>query len=157
MIFICSFHNFPVEAGMNTMLQNEKEIPKFMVRLPQFQAEKVTTGDRMFIAGHNYYYNDGRLYMDYPMPEYWVTDRLNNIYLFSIDEGEFWLVINNQPARIVAKYEYSGNKKDGYRVEWNVEKAISPKGLSYLSISQFRNIIQKALEAYSYVLLAQYE
>ena len=55
MIFICSFHNFPVEAGMNTVLQNEKEIPKFMVRLPQFQAEKVTTGDRMFIAGHNYY------------------------------------------------------------------------------------------------------
>ena len=95
--------------------------------------------------------------MDDPMPEYWVTDRLNNIYLFSIDEGEFWLVINNQPARIVAKYEYCGNKKDGYRVDWNVEKAISPKGLSYLSLSQFRNIIQKALEAYSYVLLAQYE
>lgn len=143
---------------MNPAIQNQNEIPKFMIRMPEFKAEKVTTGDRMFIVGRDYYANDGTIMRDYDIPDYIVTDRLNNIFLYTIDKGkEYWLVINNLASRIVATYDYTGNKSDGYCVNWNIVKAIAPPQLYYLSVAQYNNIIQKAFEAYSYVVLANDE
>ncbi len=160
-------------------LQNEDAVPKFMCKEPEFKPETLTTGDRMYVSSFSFYYNDGRKYKNYNMPKFWVTDRINNLFMLCIDETvyereagnrfytldatrypnpmEYWLVINNQPVRIAASFEHTGDKENGYQVSWDIAKVIVPSVLYYISETQMQNIIKKAFEAYAYILLAQKE
>ena len=70
---------------------------------------------------------------------------------------EYWRIVNNQPVRIAASFEYTGDKNLGYQVSWDIAKVIVPSALYYISEKQMQNIIKKAFEAYAYILLAQRE
>ena len=135
----------------------EDEIPKFMCKEPEFRPEALTTGDRMFIASHTFYYNDGRVYKNYTMPKFWVTDRINNLFMMSIDEDEYWLIVNNQPVRVNADFDYEGNMEDGYHVSWDIRRVITPSVLYYISDAQMQKIVKKAFEAYAYIILEKNE
>lgn len=138
-------------------MANEDDIPKFMCKEPEFKPEALTTGDRMFIASHTFYYNDGRIYKNYAMPKFWVTDRINNLFMMSIDEDEYWLIINNQPVRVNADFYYEGNMEEGYHVSWDIRRVITPSVLYYISDAQMQKIVKKAFEAYAYIILEQNE
>ncbi len=138
-------------------MANEDEIPKFMCKEPEFKPEALTTGDRMFIASHTFYYNDGRIYKNYAMPKFWVTDRINNLFMMSIEEDEYWLIVNNQPVRVNADFDYEGNMKDGYHVSWDIRRVITPSVLYYISDAQMQKIVKKAFEAYAYIILEKNE
>ena len=138
-------------------MANEDEIPKFMCKEPEFKPETLTTGDRMFIASHTFYYNDGRVYKNYTMPKFWVTDRINNLFMMSIDEDEYWLIVNNQPVRVNAEFDYEGNMKDGFHVSWDIRRVIVPSVLYYISEIQMQKIVKKAFEAYAYIILEKNE
>ena len=138
-------------------MADENDIPKFMCKEPEFKPEALTTGDRMLIASYTFYYNDGRIYKNYTMPKFWVTDRMNNLFMMSIDEGEYWLIINNQPVRVNADFYYEGNMKEGYRVSWDIKRVVTPSVLYYISDVQMRKIVQKAFEAYAYIILEKNE
>ena len=160
-------------------MQDINEIPKFMCKEPEFKPETLSTGDRMYVSSFSFYYNDGRRYKHYDMPKFWVTDRINNLFMLCIDEHvyekeagnrfyaldtdrftdpmEYWLIVNNQPVRIAASFEYTGDKNQGYQVSWDIAKVIVPSALYYISENQMQNIIKKAFEAYAYILLAQRE
>ena len=138
-------------------MANEDDIPKFMCKEPEFKPEALTTGDRMFIASHTFYYNDGRVYKNYTMPKFWVTDRINNLFMMSIDDDEYWLIVNNQPVRVNAEFDYEGNIEDGYHVSWDIRRVITPSVLYYISDAQMQKIVKKAFEAYAYIILEKNE
>ena len=111
----------------------------------------------MFIASHTFYYNDGRVYKNYTMPKFWVTDRINNLFMMSIDDDEYWLIVNNQPVRVNAEFDYEGNMENGFHVSWDIRRVIVPSVLYYISEIQMQKIVKKAFEAYAYIILEKNE